>query len=46
MHSRTWPIHHAIRISAPWLTHEEIARGGQLEFEMGILPIKAWGTKP
>jgi predicted alpha-1,2-mannosidase len=31
-------------LNRPWITHNEIARGGTLEFEMGILPNKAWGT--
>jgi len=31
-------------INRPWITHAEIARGGTLELEMGILPNKAWGT--
>ncbi len=32
-------------INRPWITHAEIARGGTLELEMGILPNKNWGTK-
>jgi predicted alpha-1,2-mannosidase len=31
-------------LERPWITHEEIARGGKLEFEMDIQPNKAWGT--
>lgn len=31
-------------LNRPWITHEEIANGGTLELEMGILPNKAWGT--
>lgn len=30
----------------PWITHEEIVRGGTLEMEMGLLPNKSWGTGP
>ncbi|MDB6111812.1 MAG: putative alpha,2-mannosidase [Pedosphaera sp.] len=30
-------------LNRPWITHEEIACGGTLEFEMGVLPNKAWG---
>jgi putative alpha-1,2-mannosidase len=32
-------------LERPWVTHEEIARGGKLEFEMDIQPNKEWGTK-
>jgi predicted alpha-1,2-mannosidase len=32
-------------LERPWVTHEEIVRGGKLEFEMDIQPNKAWGTK-
>jgi len=32
-------------LDRPWITHEEMARGGTLEFEMDIQPNKAWGTK-
>ncbi len=28
----------------PWITHDDIAKGGTLEFEMGILPNKTWCT--
>ncbi len=28
----------------PWITHEEIANGGTLELEMGMLPDKTWGA--
>lgn len=31
-------------LNRPWITHDEIANGGTLELEMGILPNKAWGT--
>jgi len=31
-------------LNRPWITHDEIARGGTLELVMGILPNKAWGT--
>ncbi len=29
-------------LDRPWITHEEIARGGTLELEMDILPNKTW----
>jgi predicted alpha-1,2-mannosidase len=32
-------------LDRPWITHDEIARGGTLVFEMGILPNKSWGAK-
>lgn len=32
-------------LNRPWITHEEIAAGGTLEFEMGVLPNKTWGTE-
>lgn len=31
-------------LNRPWITQQEIANGGTLEFEMGILPNKSWGT--
>jgi predicted alpha-1,2-mannosidase len=31
-------------LNRPWITHDEIVKGGTLEFEMGILPNKSWGT--
>jgi predicted alpha-1,2-mannosidase len=31
-------------LNRPWLTQAEIAAGGTLELEMGVLPNKAWGT--
>jgi len=31
-------------LNRPWITHDEIIHGGILEFEMGILPNKNWGT--
>jgi len=30
------------KLERPWISHEEIARGGTLELEMDILPQKAW----
>ena len=30
------------KLDRPWITHEEIARGGTLEFDMDILPHKDW----
>jgi predicted alpha-1,2-mannosidase len=32
-------------LNRPWITQNEIASGGTLELEMGILPNKAWGTE-
>jgi predicted alpha-1,2-mannosidase len=29
----------------PWITHDEIVRGGKLEFEMDIQPNTTWGAK-
>ena len=31
-------------INRPWVTHEEIANGGELDLEMGLAPNKSWGT--
>jgi putative alpha-1,2-mannosidase len=31
-------------LNRPWITQQEIAKGGTLELEMGILPNKNWGT--
>lgn len=31
-------------LNRPWITQQEIAKGGTLELEMGILPNKSWGT--
>lgn len=31
-------------LNRPWITHQELAAGGTLELEMGVLPNKAWGT--
>jgi predicted alpha-1,2-mannosidase len=33
-------------LERPWITHDEVARGGKLELEMDIQPNKAWGSKP
>jgi predicted alpha-1,2-mannosidase len=33
-------------LARPWVTHEEITRGGTLEFEMGLLPNKVWAAAP
>ena len=33
-------------LNRPWITQDEIANGGTLELEMGILPNKAWGASP
>ena len=30
----------------PWITHEDIAKGGTLIFEMGPTPNKQWGSNP
>jgi predicted alpha-1,2-mannosidase len=32
-------------LNRPWITQQEIAKGGTLELEMGILPNKNWGTE-
>lgn len=31
-------------LDRPWITHEEIVKGGTLEFEMDIQPNKEWGA--
>jgi predicted alpha-1,2-mannosidase len=31
-------------LNRPWITQQEIASGGTLELEMGIIPNKNWGT--
>jgi predicted alpha-1,2-mannosidase len=31
-------------LNRPWITHEEVAGGGTLELEMGILPNMKWGA--
>lgn len=31
-------------LNHPWITQDEIANGGTLELEMGIMPNKTWGT--
>jgi predicted alpha-1,2-mannosidase len=31
-------------LNRPWVTHEEIAKGGTLEFEMTIFPSKTFGS--
>lgn len=31
-------------LNHPWITHDEIANGGTLELEMGVMPNKEWGT--
>jgi len=31
-------------LNRPWIAHDEIIRGGTLEFEMGNLPDQTWGT--
>jgi predicted alpha-1,2-mannosidase len=31
-------------LNRPWITQDEIANGGTLELEMGILPNKNWGA--
>lgn len=33
-------------INRTWISHNEIMKGGVLEFEMGPEPNKSWGTKP
>jgi predicted alpha-1,2-mannosidase len=34
-----------IKLVNPWLTHEDIIKGGSLIFEMGPIPNKEWGSK-
>ena len=34
------------RLERPWFTHEDIIKGGTLEFEMGAKPNKQWGSAP
>jgi predicted alpha-1,2-mannosidase len=31
-------------LNRPWITQQEIANGGTLEMEMGLMPNKTWGT--
>ncbi|HTB85147.1 MAG TPA: GH92 family glycosyl hydrolase [Candidatus Sulfotelmatobacter sp.] len=31
-------------LTHPWITHEDIMRGGTLDFEMDLLPNKSWGN--
>jgi predicted alpha-1,2-mannosidase len=31
-------------LNHPWITQDEISRGGTLELEMGVLPNKNWGA--
>lgn len=31
-------------LNRPWITHSEIANGGTLDLEMGVLPDKSWGS--
>lgn len=33
-----------VELTRPWVTHEEISRGGTLELDMDILPNKAFGA--
>jgi predicted alpha-1,2-mannosidase len=33
-------------LEAPWISHEELANGGKLIFEMGSRANKNWGSKP
>jgi predicted alpha-1,2-mannosidase len=33
-------------LTRTWITHDEIVKGGELVFEMGPEPNKAWGTGP
>jgi predicted alpha-1,2-mannosidase len=33
-----------IPLNHPWITKDDIIKGGTLEFEMGILPNKGWGA--
>ena len=31
-------------LNHPWITHDDIMRGGTLELEMDLLPNKSWGN--
>jgi putative alpha-1,2-mannosidase len=33
-------------LDRPWFTHQEIANGATLEFQMGPAPNKSWGSGP
>ena len=33
-------------LNKPWFTHADIAGGGRLEFKMGSMPNKNWGSAP
>lgn len=33
-------------LTHPWITQADIAHGGTLEFQMGILPNRGWGATP
>ncbi len=33
-------------LNRAWFSHEELRKGGTLEFEMGATPNKAWGADP
>jgi predicted alpha-1,2-mannosidase len=37
---------HGQPLNRAWITHEEIVRGGTLEFVMGPTPNKAWASAP
>ncbi len=32
-------------INRPWITHDEISKGGTLTLEMSVIPNKSWGTQ-
>jgi putative alpha-1,2-mannosidase len=33
-------------LNGPWITHDEIMKGGTLELTMGAAPHRAWGSDP
>jgi putative alpha-1,2-mannosidase len=33
-------------LKGPWITHDEIMKGGTLELTMGAAPHRAWGSDP
>jgi predicted alpha-1,2-mannosidase len=32
-------------LNRPWITHEELAKGGTLVLDMGVLPNRSWGAE-
>jgi predicted alpha-1,2-mannosidase len=33
-------------LQGPWLSHQDLVKGGELKLVMGPLPNKSWGTRP